>query len=393
MKNDEFVEKISITNDTEHDEFAEEVSIVSYDISVIPNDFNVITIISLLESSVISMPVFQRNYTWDKKRASRFIESLILGLPIPQIFLYQQERNKYSVIDGQQRLMSIYFFTKQRFPRSGQRVMLRKIFDAKGHIPDEILSNDTYFENFKLKFANQENGDPHPLNDKTYATLTDDQKSAFELMTIRCMSIRQNNTNDDTAIYEIFSRLNTGGINLSPQEIRGCLYYSPFYQMLYDLNSDKRWRTIYGKDTEDDKFKDVEVLLRSFALLAQGDSYSGNMASFLNRFSKTAGSFTQEKIEQFRDIFKIFLGECSSIDTQLFRGKNNSFNTLLFESVFVVVSKELLSNNDPKISIDSASLMNLKEDKSFSELITHSTSHANSVQQRIDLAQKYLIKS
>ena len=87
-------------------------SVVSYDISIIPNDFNVLTINSLIESNIISMPAFQRNYVWDKKRASRFIESLILGLPVPQIFLYQLERNRYSIIDGQQRLLTIYFFIK-----------------------------------------------------------------------------------------------------------------------------------------------------------------------------------------------------------------------------------------------------------------------------------------
>lgn len=69
----------------------EETSVISYDISVIPNDFNVMTINSLIESGVISMPAFQRNYVWDRKRASRFIESLILGLPVPQIFLYQMD--------------------------------------------------------------------------------------------------------------------------------------------------------------------------------------------------------------------------------------------------------------------------------------------------------------
>lgn len=87
-----------------------DVSITSYDISVIPNDFNVMTIDNLIEKGVIKMPGFQRNYVWDRKRASRFIESLIIGLPVPQIFLYQIERNQYSVIDGQQRLLSIYFF-------------------------------------------------------------------------------------------------------------------------------------------------------------------------------------------------------------------------------------------------------------------------------------------
>ena len=67
------------------------------------------------------MPAFQRNYVWDRKRASRFIESLILGLPVPQIFLYQMDRNKYSVIDGQQRLLTIYFFVKQRFSKEWEK--------------------------------------------------------------------------------------------------------------------------------------------------------------------------------------------------------------------------------------------------------------------------------
>ena len=141
----------------------EETSVVSYDISVIPNDFNVMTINSLIESGVISMPTFQRNYVWDRKRASRFIESLILGLPIPQIFLNQIERNKYSIIDGQQRLLTIYFFVKQRFPRSGKRTLLRKIFDENGNIPDSVLSDNEIFQDFKLQFAKQENGDPHQM--------------------------------------------------------------------------------------------------------------------------------------------------------------------------------------------------------------------------------------
>ncbi|MBO8416679.1 MAG: DUF262 domain-containing protein [Proteobacteria bacterium] len=78
----------------------EDISPGAYDISIIPNDFNIMTINSLITSGVIVLPAFQRNYVWDKKRASRFIESLILGLPVPQIFLYQTERNKYSIIDG-----------------------------------------------------------------------------------------------------------------------------------------------------------------------------------------------------------------------------------------------------------------------------------------------------
>lgn len=369
----------------------EETSIISYDISVIPNDFNVMTINSLIESGVISMPAFQRNYVWDRKRASRFIESLILGLPVPQLFLYQVDRNKYSVIDGQQRLLSIYFFIKQRFPRNGKRTFLRKVFDANGKIPEKVLSDNQYFQDFKLQFAKQENGAPHPLNGKKYHTLDAAQKGSLDLMPIRCMSIRQNKPEDTGSIYEIFSRLNTGGLNLSPQEIRGCLYNSPFYNMLYRINSDERWRVFVGKTEEDDKFRDVEVLLRSFALLCDESSYTGSMIQFLNRFSKDAQKYDTTKIEELEKKFYRFLELCKDVDNKEFLTKTGSFNVSLFDSVFVAVVEEIdLKKPANDCYVDKAAFKLLKEDSGFIKAITHSTSHVESVQERLKLARKYL---
>lgn len=368
----------------------EETSVISYDISVIPNDFNVMTINSLIESGVISMPTFQRNYVWDRKRASRFIESLILGLPIPQIFLYQIERNKYSIIDGQQRLLTIYFFTKQRFPRSGKRTVLRKIFDENGKIPDNILSDNEIFQDFKLQFAKQENGEPHPLNNKKYHTLDVAQKSSFDLMPIRCMSIRQNKPEDNGSIYEIFSRLNTGGLNLSPQEIRGCLYRSDFYKMIYALNSESCWRNMVGKKEEDDKFRDVEVLLRSYALLYDEALYSGSMIRFLNRFSKESQAFDEEKIEQSKNIFFDFMRVCEDIDKKDFLTKTGSFNVSLFDAVFVTIAERILSDGIENAAITQAAFNELKDDEDFKTAITHSTSHVESVKTRLRLARKYL---
>lgn len=368
----------------------EETSVVSYDISVIPNDFNVMTINSLIESGVISMPAFQRNYVWDRKRASRFIESLILGLPIPQIFLYQVERNKYSIIDGQQRLLTIYFFVKQRFPRSGKRTFLRKVFDENGNIPDSVLSDNEIFQDFKLQFAKQENGAPHPLNNKKYHTLDVAQKSSFDLMPIRCMSIRQNRPEDDGSIYEIFSRLNTGGLNLSPQEIRGCLYRSDFYKMIYSLNSEPCWRDIVGKKEEDDKFRDVEVLLRSYALLYDGELYSGSMIRFLNRFSKEAQGFDGEKIEQSKKLFFDFISVCADIDKKDFLTQTGSLNVSLFDAVFVTISEKILADGIEQAAITQDAFDALKKDENFKNAITHSTSHVESVKTRLRLARKYL---
>src|SRR5712664_2274345 len=134
-------------------EEADEIQVEEYDITAAPNDFNILTIFSFLESGAVRIPGFQRNYVWDIGRASKLIESLILGLPVPQVFLYEVERNKFLVIDGQQRLMSIYYFIKQRFPRKDKRSDLRAIFDQHGNIPDNVMHDDTFFDNFRLKLA------------------------------------------------------------------------------------------------------------------------------------------------------------------------------------------------------------------------------------------------
>ena len=84
---------------------ADDFQIKEYDITASPNDFNMSTMFSFIESGAVKIPGFQRNYVWDIKRASKLIESIIIGLPIPQIFLYEEARNKFLVIDGQQRLI------------------------------------------------------------------------------------------------------------------------------------------------------------------------------------------------------------------------------------------------------------------------------------------------
>lgn len=311
-----------------------EVAVTQYDISVIPNDFNITTIFNLIDSGAVEMPVFQRNYIWDKKRASRFIESLILGLPVPQIFLYQKERNKFLVIDGQQRLLSIYYYIKQRFPLVEKRAELRKVFDLNNGIPDSILFSDMYFQDFKLQLSKSENREKNPLDGLRYNTLGL-YKSNFEFMTIRCMAIRQNEPKeDDSSVFEIFSRLNTGGVNLSNQEIRACLYYSDFFRMLNILNQNSIWRNIYGKP-EDGKFKDVEIILRSFALLCDGENYSGSMNGFINRFAKKAMNYSTSEIEYFENLFTSFLESCSEISRETFATKKGEFNGALFDSVFV----------------------------------------------------------
>ena len=325
--NDLYESSIEVEPETDTED---EYSLTEYDITASPNDFNIKTLFDFIQSGIVKIPGFQRNYVWDLTRASKLIESIIIGIPIPQIFLYEKSRNEFLVIDGQQRLMTIYYFIKRRFPKKDKRYEMRKIFDEHGKIPDNILYDDNYFTDFNLKLPEKLPNVPNKLNKLNYEILGS-YKTIFEMRTIRNIIIKQNlPPNDDSVIYEIFYRLNTGGMNLTPQEIRISLYNSNFYKMLYNINLDMRWRRLIGTPEPDIHMKDVEILLRGFAMLIDGDNYRPSMTKFLNKFSNDAKSFSDDDIDYLKNLFNSFLDSCQTLNERAFMGRTNKINISVF---------------------------------------------------------------
>ncbi len=370
----------------------DDLQVEEYDITAAPNDFNVLTIHSFLESGAVRIPGFQRNYVWDISRASKLIESLILGLPVPQVFLYEVERNKFLVIDGQQRLMSIYYFIKQRFPRKDRRTELRIIFDENGKIPDSVIHDDNYFENFRLKLGESLPNHPNRFKGLAYQTL-EGYKTQFELRTIRNVIIKQNSPQgDDSSMYEVFNRLNTGGVNLKPQEIRTSMYHSNFYEVLYRLNSAQGWRHLLGNQDPDLHMKDVEVLLRGFALLIDGDNYSPSMVKFLNQFSRKARGHSNEQNAFLANLMVSFLNACADLPANAFLNKKNGrFNVGLFEAAFVAAcklpfaEKRMLSER-----VQPSRLAELESDKDFLDAMLEGTTQTKNVKARLNRASHIL---
>lgn len=363
----------------------EAYSISEYEITTSPNDFNIKTMYDFIKSGAINIPGFQRNYVWDIKRASKLIESIIIGLPIPQIFLYQESRNKFLVIDGQQRLMSLYYFIEQRFPKDEKRTVLRRIFEENGKIPDEVLGDDTYFTKFNLQLSSTLPNQPNKLNKINYSTL-DENKIAFDLRTIRNIIIKQNfPEEDDSCIYEIFNRLNSGGINLKPQEIRTSLYYSSFYNMLYRLNILTGWRQIIGVNEPDLNMKDIEILLRGFAMLIERDDYQSSMVKFLNSFSKNCKTMKDENIDYLEKLFSSFLESCSELPEKAFyRKTTNKFNISIFEAVFVAQCSKAFEVRRLIVGkLDPEKLEELKSDSEFVEAIQSQTTSKENVKIRL----------
>jgi uncharacterized protein with ParB-like and HNH nuclease domain len=379
--------------DDEDDLNNDDYQVREYEVTASPNDFNLLTLVNFVESGAIKIPGFQRNYVWDIKRASKLIESIIIGLPIPQIFLYEEGRNSFLVIDGQQRLMSIYYFWKGRFPKKEKRSELRRIFDEEGHIPPALLDSDDYFVKFKLQLPEQLPHHPNKLRGLTYQTL-EDYQTTFNLRTIRNVIIKQNSPEgDDSAMFEIFNRLNSGGVNLKPQEIRTSLYHSKFYTLIYKLNTLPAWRNILGIDVPDLNMKDCEILLRGFAMLISGKDYTPSMTKFLNEFSRRMKTQTDERISYLEHLFKTFLDACSELPPKSFHGIQGRFNISIFESVFTAVCDGPFANQtlvDRKVQPELIAA--LKGDPQFMEAAQKAAADSSNVATRLRIAREKLAR-
>lgn len=379
-------------NDDETDG-SQDISFTEYDISASPNDFNLKTLFDFIDSGIVKIPGFQRNYVWDIKRASKLIESIIIGIPIPQIFLYEEGKNKFIVIDGQQRYMTIYYFVKKRFPRKEKRLELRTIFDENKGIPDEILHNNDYFTDFNLKLSTAQPNQVNKFAGLNYATLDDDDRTTFDLRTIRNIIIKQNTPDDGhSVVFEVFNRLNSGGVNLKPQEIRTSLFHSDFYDMLYRINLLPAWRDVTPSTTPNLHMRDVEILLRGFAMLLDSETYKPSMTKFLNQFSFRAKSFPSENIVYLESLFKAFLGNIPETDKRLFFSKTGRFNLSVYESIFVACCKEAFEQKNLTVKeIDSLKVKELKENPEFIDATQSDTASEKNVKLRLSKASEILL--
>lgn len=375
----------------QYEDESETYPIDEFQLTTTPNDFNIITIISFIKSKVFKIPNFQRHYVWDIKRASKLIESLLIGLPIPQIFLYEQDKNEFLVIDGQQRLMTLYYFVNGVFPRKEKRSELRRIFEDNGNIPANILSNDEYFTKFNLKLDGLSDTQKNKFNGKNYETLNEFQ-TTLNLATIRNMIIKPvAQDSEDGAMFEIFNRLNSGGMNLSPQEIRMSLYHSDFLLRLISLNENQTWRSILSKNIVDMRLSDIEAILRTFAMCLFTSQYKSSVSGFLNNFSNYAKTYNTQDINLFSDIWNGFMDSVKGIDEIHFRTGGNRMSITLFESIFYAATYDSFKDKSLKIRQVGVDYINvLKNDPEFLAFSTDKTTRREHVIGRLERARVIL---
>lgn len=369
-----------------------EESIVEYDITTSPRDLTPANIVDMIDSGIIEIPLFQRNYVWDIKKASKLVESLILGLPVPELFFYTEgdDNNTYKIIDGQQRFLSIYFFVKGRFPKNtASRFMIRDGIN-EGKELEALLPDNKIFQDFTLKLSD-DTSNPSRYHGQKFLTLDKDTQIKFRLRRfLRTVVVRQNKPDDSSSMFEIFNRLNTGGTPLNAQEIRASLYYCDFYKMLIRLNNEEKWRNIMGKPTHDLHSNDIELILRSIALLHENELYRPKMVAFLNSFSQKTKSFNKDKIDYLERLFLSFVEACSELGERAFF-RNNRFSKTLFESVFVAACSEAFENQTLlNLKVEPSSFEFLKKDEKFISYLLSGSSSSDNIKGRIERAKEII---
>jgi hypothetical protein len=368
------------------DDAEQPLDIVEYDIKSTPNDFNVATIASFMDSGAIHIPAFQRHYVWDMTRASRLIESLILGLPIPQTFWYEESPNRFLIVDGQQRLLTIYFFWKGRFPKKAARATLRSAAsDGSTAMPDDILHDDGLFQSFKLRLPTPTDEPMHPLHGQTYKSLGDRQ-TQFNMRPIRNIILSQTApSNDDSSVFEIFSRLNSGGVALRHQEIRASLFYGQLFDFLAEANLEVGWRRLAGIQP-DPRMKDVETILRGFAMAEKADTYKPSLPKFLNQFAKERRNIDSRELDEYRAAFQGFVGSFDDSSADIFLSQTRRFSPTLYDSTFAAAYDFLRAGQ----SIDPESVVELRADHGFRASTESRAGDTSNVAARIAAARRII---
>ncbi|MET8075811.1 DUF262 domain-containing protein [Streptomyces sp. NPDC005303] len=312
----------------------------------------------LAEDDIAGYEGFQRGLVWKKKQMDRFIESVLLGYPVPGIFLVELSDRRYLVLDGQQRLSTLQAFKHGKYwTKPGPR-------------------------KFSLLYVGDDS------KGATYETLDPKDRRLFDNTFIQATIVVPKGTEGRRGVYSLFERINSGGTNLKPQQIRVALYAGATVNFVRELNQDPNWRAMFGEQNRD--LKDHELILRAISLIPTGhgsQSFRPPMAQFLNNYLELYQDELPPDHEGIRDRFTkatALLNE--GVGAQALRIKGTQVNAAHTDAVLVGLMTALENGTTHSPDSVARELGRLKENAKYKEAVAESTSHADQVRLRIRLA-------
>lgn len=300
------------------------------------------TLVESVNENLYIIPKYQRKYRWTKEQVVSLVESLIYGLPIPPIYTCRNSDNQLEILDGQQRIMSLFFYYIGYYldNRKNSSVDFSEL-ETNNYSFKEALMEKLPLEELHIQLKN----DDGKLVDLDYAALSVETKRRIDYTTITVIEIKiESEKQRPDILRQIFANLNKGGSVLSEQEQRNGIYNCVFYDMLHDFNRhDAAWRRLWGRESANER--DMETLLRFCALrkyvhIKKSDSgfdfvidgYNASYGKLLDRFSEESMEFDKNQITEYRDSLIGFLTLFAVNTTQ-------SSKVALLESFYIVYEK------------------------------------------------------
>ena len=346
-----------------------------------------------IEQGDYIIPGFQRFYRWTETQVENLAVSFIRGMPIPPIYCYRNKEHQLVILDGQQRVLSLYLYYKGQYFKRKRNASadLRNVGERNHSIPEMLKNYEMKEKQYFMKIRNQD-GNVHSV-DITYSNLSKEVKRQLDYFTLTIISIDIDKEEyRDTMLHKIFANLNTGGTPLSDQELRNGIFYNKFYIMLFNLNREnQKWRMLYGgsiNSRESKKSKDVELLLRmcafSYYTKLQGteikiDNYKENMSIFLDQFSKETETFSDEQIQNYKCMLELFFRNMENAS-----GKNKNSGLVSF-----FVAWNLLEN---KCNISEKVFRDITEKNEYKNTILSHASGRMEIEERFNYVYQRLSK-
>lgn len=319
------------------------------------------------KGKLVLQPDFQRHFVWDNKKSSRLIESALLDIPLPVIYLSEGNDGNEYVIDGQQRLTAFFSFIDGKYPDE-------KDFKLTG-----------------LKVFTEFNG-------KKYKELNEEIQDKITCCKIRTITFKRESQKD--LKFEIFERLNTGAVSLNDQELRNCIYRGSYNKLLKKLSGDSNFMYLMGLSQPNKRMKDVELVLRFSAFFHSTYlKYKPPMRKFLNDDMEKYQFISDKDADDLKSAF------CNSIEIiksllnkhafkRFYKGNADNlngywepkkFNASLYDVLMYSFAKEdknkVYQNLD---SVREAFIILMTDNQEFIDSIELSTSSVQAVIKRFD---------
>lgn len=373
MQNKDYIEKILNTNTNQ-----------------VKIEMGFKTLMEGFDKQIFVLPKYQRKFVWTKEQVENLAISLITGLPIPPIYTYRKRNGKLEILDGQQRMISLFLYYKGKYFKKNNIELVDIIDDFssknKNITFEELLKNKGMIKDYTYTFSYIDENNKQIDEDITYNELEENIKSKIDFTPISVIEINiANENNKGRVLYNIFKNLNSGGTKLKNQEIRNGAYQSKFYDMIHGINNDNlKWRKLFGVKHKHDK--DVELLLRFSAtqryfILKENkiilNNYNGSYPKFINDFSEEAINYDDDKINEYKYSLEKFIDRFDDASIKL---PNLLLESLYFASIQI----------DKNYKINNSLCEELINDKEYKTYATESPSSRQKVEKRLFYVYKKL---